>query len=83
MQKKLFMTANEVANCMSVSVPMAYKIIKQLNEEQEASGYLTIAGRVNAKYFESKIFGGISDESKEVCQLIRKRIVIFGMFNFL
>ena len=47
MQKKLFMTANEVANCMSVSVPMAYKIIKQLNEEQEASGYLTIAGRVN------------------------------------
>lgn len=66
MQKKLFMTANEVANCMSVSVPMAYKIIKQLNKEQEASGYLTIAGRVNVKYFESKIFGGISDESKEV-----------------
>lgn len=66
MQTKLFLTAKEVATCMSVSVPMAYKIIKHLNDEQKENGFITISGKVNKKYFESKIYGGVSIESMEI-----------------
>ena len=59
MQEKLFIGATEVSTCMSVSIPMAYKIIKKLNNELSKAGYLTISGKVNKCYFESKIYGGI------------------------
>ncbi len=59
MQNKLFLSANDVAQCMSVSVPMAYKIIRSLNDELKSKGYLVICGKINRKYFESKIFGGL------------------------
>ena len=52
------MDVNAVAEFMCVSVPTAYKIIRKLNDELEANGYITVAGKVNRKYFESKVFGG-------------------------
>ena len=39
-----FIRAEEVAEIMEISVPYAYKIIKQLNEELDAKGYITITG---------------------------------------
>ena len=60
-EKSLFLTAREVAVYMSVSVPMAYKIIKRLNDELDSQGFLTISGKVNRRYFESKIFGGLEE----------------------
>ena len=42
-----FIRAEELAEIMEISVPYAYKIIKQLNEELDAKGYITITGRVN------------------------------------
>lgn len=56
---KLFLSAQEVAEFLTVSVPMAYKIIRQLNEEMSQKGYITVSGKMNASYFESKIFGGL------------------------
>ena len=41
---------------MEISVPYAYKIIKQLNEELEAKGYITITGRVNREYFNERVY---------------------------
>ena len=60
MENKRFMNADDVAEFMGVSVPMAYKIIRKLNDELLAQGYLTVAGRVSRRYFEQKVYGGLS-----------------------
>ena len=56
MEKTLFMRADEVAKVLEVSQAYAYKLIKKLNEEQEARGYLTMHGRLNREYFYEKIY---------------------------
>lgn len=53
-----YLKAQDVADYMEISVPMAYKIIRTLNEELVAQGYLVVAGRVNRSYFEKKIYSG-------------------------
>lgn len=58
MENKKFLNANDVAEYMEVSVPKAYKIIRRLNDELVAQGYLVVAGRVSRTYFEKKIYGG-------------------------
>ena len=45
------MRVEEVATELDVSVSYAYKIIKQLNNELKAKGFVTISGRVNRQYF--------------------------------
>jgi hypothetical protein len=42
---------------LEISKPSAYKIIKQLNDELQADGFLVIDGRTNRKYFLTKIYG--------------------------
>ncbi len=46
---KMYLNVNEVATCMQISVPMAYKIIRRLNTELTAMGYLVVAGRVSCR----------------------------------
>ena len=58
MENKKFLNASDVAEYMGVSVPKAYKIIRSLNDELVAQGYLVVAGRVSRRYFERKIYGG-------------------------
>ena len=59
MENKRFLNASDVANFMGISVPMAYKIIRRLNEELSAQGFITVAGKVSRCYFEQKVYGGI------------------------
>lgn len=56
-----FIRVDEVAEELDVSKPYAYKLIRQLNEELKAKGYLTIAGRVNRQYFIERLYGGGKD----------------------
>ena len=60
MENKRYLTASDVASFMGVSVAMAYKIIRRLNEELAAMGYLVVSGRVSRSYFEKKVYGGIN-----------------------
>ena len=60
MTNKRYLTAADVAEFMDISVPMAYKIIRRLNDELSAGGYIVVAGRVSRSYFEQKIYGGMS-----------------------
>ena len=53
-EKQSFMRAEDVAKELGVSVSHSYKIMQQLNKELKAKGYMTIAGRVNRKYFMEK-----------------------------
>ena len=48
------------------SKPFAYKLVRQMNEELEAKGFITIAGRVSRKYYEEKIlWHGTGELGKE------------------
>lgn len=52
-----FIRVDEVAKELEVSKPYAYKLIRQLNEELNAKGFLTISGRVNRQYFNERLYG--------------------------
>ena len=56
MSNKMFMRVEEVAEEMGVSVPYAYKLIRQLNKELKATGCITIAGRLDRKFFHEKFY---------------------------
>lgn len=57
LKNDLFVTAGEVAQDLGVSKPFAYKLMRQMNEELEAKGFITIAGRVSRKFYEEKFYG--------------------------
>lgn len=63
MQREMFVTADNVANDLGVSTGFAYKLIKRMNEELKAQGYITIAGRISRKYYEERLYG--FNETKE------------------
>ena len=66
MTDKMYLTVDEVATAMCISKPYAYRIVKKLNDELEAMNYLTVAGKVNAKYFyERTCYGGAANNEKE------------------
>jgi len=52
LKNDLFVTAGEVAQDLG-----AYKLVRQMNEELEEKGFITIAGRVSRKYYEEKFYG--------------------------
>jgi ribosomal protein S25 len=53
---KSFLSAKDISLYMGVSLSMAYRIIRQLNEELSESGYITVAGKVSRSYFEEKTY---------------------------
>lgn len=57
MKTNYMMCAQDVANEIGVSKAHAYKLIRQLNEELEASGYLTVSGKIPRAFWEKKLYG--------------------------
>lgn len=57
MKNTMFICVDEVVEELGVSKPFAYKLIRQMNNELKAMGYITIQGRVNRKYFMEKFYG--------------------------
>ena len=52
-----FITAEEVEQALSVSRSKAYQIIRALNKELKAMGYITNAGKCPIQYFQQKFYG--------------------------
>lgn len=52
-----FIRVDEVAKELGVSTSYAYKLIRQLNNELKAKGFVVIAGRVNRQYFNERLYG--------------------------
>ncbi len=52
---RYMMNAPEVAAALGVKIGMAYKLIREWNEELKAMGKLTIRGKINRKYFMKKL----------------------------
>lgn len=59
---KQFITAKEVSEIMGVSDSTAYKIIRQLNDQLKAKGYITVTGKVSRKFFEERVLYGATAE---------------------
>ncbi|MBO6165588.1 MAG: hypothetical protein J6O17_04350 [Eubacterium sp.] len=57
MQENILMGVEEVRNLLNISRSAAYKIIRNLNEELEKKGYITIKGRISREYFKEKFYG--------------------------
>ena len=55
--QKQFYDAEDIARILGKSTSYSYKIIRILNAELEAKGYLTARGRVPAVYFEDRFMG--------------------------
>lgn len=72
MKKDLFVTAGEVAQDLGVSKPFAYKLVRQMNEELEAKGFITIAGRVSRKYYEEELNQWVAYEKEQLAAVMRE-----------
>ncbi|MBO4458772.1 MAG: ICEBs1 excisionase [Butyrivibrio sp.] len=59
MNEKLYYTAAEIAQMIGVGRTSAYVIVRQLNEELEAKGFLTVKGKIPKEYFNERYFGGV------------------------
>lgn len=57
MAGEIFMRVEEVAEELGVSIPYAYKLIRSMNEELKKIGCITIAGRIDRKFFYEKFYG--------------------------
>jgi hypothetical protein len=58
MRQNLFLSVDEVTENLGVSKPMAYKLIREMNDELKERGFITIAGKISRRYFEEKVYGG-------------------------
>lgn len=57
MNCKKYISAEELARELDVSKPFAYKLIREMNDELQKKGFITIAGRVSRQFFEEKFHG--------------------------
>lgn len=51
---KPFFNVWDVMGRLSISKSMAYRVIRELNQELKQKGYYTISGRVSSDYFNEK-----------------------------
>lgn len=65
-QNDLFINASQIAEMTNMSEAYAYKLIKQLNQELEQKGFLTIRGRISKEYFQERIYGTIGKDDASI-----------------
>lgn len=56
-EERPMMDAQDVSEALSVARSTAYQIIRQLNEELEKKGYITVRGKVSRAYFKERTYG--------------------------
>jgi sugar-specific transcriptional regulator TrmB len=57
MNNCLYYTAAEVQEMLGVSRGKAYKILKDLNDDLAAKGYIVIAGKIPKQFFNEHYYG--------------------------
>ncbi|MSS62789.1 ICEBs1 excisionase [Velocimicrobium porci] len=55
--QKIYYSAKDIAEMLDVSKAKAYEIIRNLNDELNASGFITLQGKVPKAYFNKKWYG--------------------------
>ena len=54
---RAYLTVNDVVEILGISKSLAYKAIRNMNDDLAAQGYLTVAGKIPKKYFEEHWYG--------------------------
>ena len=54
---KMYLTAEEISEILGVSKGFAYRLIRNLNAELKAKGFIVVAGKLPTKYFKEKFYG--------------------------
>ena len=67
-----FITAAEVQKALGISRSKAYQIIRTLNKELKAMGYITIAGKCPIQYFQQKFYGMKMGSDKTVNTVVER-----------
>ena len=57
MEQNMLMGVDEVRSILDISKSAAYKIIRNLNQELDKKGYITIKGKISREYFKEKFYG--------------------------
>ncbi len=52
-----FISAKEIQQIMDVSRTKAYQIVRDLNNQLEEMGYITVPGKCPVQYFKQKCYG--------------------------
>ena len=73
-----FMRAEEVAKELGISKSFAYKLIRQLNQELKAKGFVTISGRINRDLFSRETVSD-AEGNEGQCLYIRTKRQESGM----
>lgn len=55
--EEIFYDAADVAKLLGISKSKAYTVIRVLNNELAAKGFMVLAGCVSKKYFAEKFYG--------------------------
>lgn len=53
-----FYSVDDVVAILGVSRPKAYAIMRELNMELVAKGFIVVSGKVSARYFNEKLYIG-------------------------
>lgn len=61
----LYYTALEVKEMLGVSRGKAYKIIREMNEQLKAMGYIVVSGKIPKKFFDEHCYG-MSQQSQSL-----------------
>lgn len=65
MGNKYYIDADEIAQALEIHPTTAYRIIKELNEQLKAQGFIVVAGKCPRKYFNEHYYGGIDGDPNE------------------
>ncbi|MCD8020126.1 MAG: DNA-binding protein [Clostridiales bacterium] len=60
--QSLFVGADTIASDLNVSKPVAYRLIREMNEELKAKNMIVLQGKVPRKYYQEKIYGLLDDK---------------------
>lgn len=53
----LYYSATDIQEMLGVSRSVAYKLIRRMNEELEARGFIVLPGKVPKKFFAEHVYG--------------------------
>lgn len=62
--ERMVLTAQEVADALGVKQSKAYSIIKELNGELKAKGFLTVNGKISRVYFMERVYGAGKEQGE-------------------
>ena len=55
-------TAKELAEALGCSESKSYQFIKQMNEELQKAGFITLRGKIPVAYVKERFFGVVNGE---------------------